>query len=69
MVLIPNTLELTHFWVTQPLAEEIEANPNLVLETDYQPIPFGMDDTLDQESLFPDSVQARRSGRPVSVVA
>ena len=27
MVLIPNTLELAHFWVTGPLIAEVEAEP------------------------------------------
>ena len=31
MVLIPNTLELTSFWVTPPLAAEVEAHPELEL--------------------------------------
>jgi Lactate racemase N-terminal domain len=60
MVLIPNTLELARLWVTQPLAEEVEANPDLAFESDFQPIPFGPDGTLDQESLFPESVRGRR---------
>jgi hypothetical protein len=61
MVLIPNTLELVHLWVTQPLADEVEANPDLVFESDFQPIPFALDGTLDQEALFPESVRGRRS--------
>ncbi len=61
MVIIPNTLELAHLWVTRPLAEEVEANPHLVFETDFRPIPFGEDGTLDQESLFPESVRGRRA--------
>jgi Lactate racemase N-terminal domain len=66
MVLIPNTLELAHLWVTQPLASEVEANPNLVFESDFEPIPFRVDGTLDQESLFPESVRGRRSLAHVS---
>ena len=61
MVLIPNTLELAHFWVTAPLADEARANPNLVFETDFEEIPFMGDGTLDQESLFPASVRGRRA--------
>jgi Lactate racemase N-terminal domain len=61
MALIPNTLEIAHFWVTGPLAGEVEANPNLVFESDFRPIPFSEDGTLDQESLFPDSVRGRRA--------
>ena len=61
MVLIPNTLELAHLWITEPLAEEAEANPHLVFESDFRPIPFCVDGTLDQESLFPESVRGRRA--------
>jgi hypothetical protein len=61
MVLIPNTLELTEIWVTPSLANEVETNPNLSFETDFQPIPFGLDGTLDQETLFPESVRGRRT--------
>ncbi len=61
MVLIPNTLELAHLWVTPPMAAEVEADPSLVFETDFGPIPFGPDGALDQEALFPDSVRGRRA--------
>jgi hypothetical protein len=61
MVLIPNTLELSELWVTPPLADAVEANPDLEFETDFQPIPFANDGTLDQELLFPESVRGRRS--------
>jgi hypothetical protein len=61
MVLIPNTLEITQIWVTLPLIEDVETNPNLVIETDFQPIPFDEHGALDQETLFPDSVRGRRS--------
>ncbi len=60
-VLIPNTLELTHLWVTEPLLEEVHAHPNLVVESDLGPIPFEPDGTLDQETLFPQSVRGRRA--------
>ena len=64
LVLIPNTLELTHLWVTQPLADEVEANPQLRFETDFEPWPFSADGTLDQAALFPESVRGRRSQAP-----
>jgi hypothetical protein len=64
MVLIPNTLEVAHLWVTAPLADEVEASPYLAFETDFRPIPFLEDGTLDQESLFPESVRGRRAGVP-----
>jgi hypothetical protein len=60
MVLIPNTLELTTLWVTRPFAGEVEAHPGLSFETDFAPIPFDDRGTLDQETLFPESVRARR---------
>ena len=67
MVVIPNTLELTHLWVTEPLIDEVRANPNLVVESSFQDIPFAFDGKLDQEALFPESVRGRRSLSPTSV--
>ena len=61
MVIIPNTLELAHLWVTPPMAGEVEANPHLVFESDFEEIPFAVDGRLDQESLFPESVRGRRA--------
>lgn len=63
MALIANTLELATFWVTPPLAAEVEAHPALVFETDFMPIPLNHSGTLDQETLFPDSVRGRRKIR------
>jgi hypothetical protein len=60
MVLIPNTLELAHLWVSPALADEVEANPGLRFETEFRPIPLSVDGKLDQESLFPESVRGRR---------
>jgi hypothetical protein len=60
MVLIPNTLELATLWVTPPLADEVEAHPGLTFETDFNPIPIDDQGNLNQESLFPESVRARR---------
>ncbi len=60
MVLIPNTLELTSLWVTRPFFDEVEANPHLEFEADFRPIPFDESGNLDQESMFPESVRARR---------
>jgi hypothetical protein len=67
MVLIPNTLEVAHIWVTPPLAGEVETNPHLTFETDFRPIPFLEDGTLDQESLFPESVRGRRAVVPAGL--
>ena len=61
MVLIPNTLELAHLWVTPALAKEVEAHPGLRFETDFRPIPVDALGSLDQEQLFPDSVRGRRA--------
>jgi len=61
VVLIPNTLELTTLYVTAPLAAEVESNPHLSFESPFAPLPFDAAGTLNQESLFPDSVRARRS--------
>jgi hypothetical protein len=63
MALIANTLELATFWVTPPLALEVEAHPALVFETDFTPIPLNDAGTLHQETLFPDSVRGRRKTR------
>ncbi|AGA25258.1 nickel pincer cofactor-dependent isomerase, group 22 [Singulisphaera acidiphila] len=64
MVIIPNTLELTSFYVTAPLTDEVESNASLSFETPFTPIPFDAGGTLDQETLYPESVRARRtSGR------
>ncbi len=60
LVIVPNTLELTTLWVTQPLAAEVEAHPELTFETDFRPLPLNASGTLEQEQLFPDSVRGRR---------
>jgi hypothetical protein len=62
MVLIPNTLELTTLWVSRALLQDVAADPELALETEFLPIPFSGDDSLEQERLFPESHRARRSG-------
>jgi hypothetical protein len=61
LVIIPNSLELKTLWVTRPLDAEVWQHPHLERETDYVPIPFLDDGTLDQETLFPESVRGRRS--------
>ena len=60
MVLIPNTLELTTFWVTASLSDEIRAHPDLEFETDFVGIPFREEGSLEQEILFPECHRARR---------
>jgi hypothetical protein len=61
LVVIPNTLELGTLWVAPALEDEVRGHPQLTRETEYGPIPFSADGTLDQESLFPDSVRGRRA--------
>ena len=58
--MIPNTLELNDLWVSRPFEEEVAAHPHLARETDYLPVPFLDDGSLDQKRLFPDSIQGRR---------
>jgi hypothetical protein len=61
VVVIPNTLELKSLWVSSPLEDEVRAHPHLSLETDYLPMPFLEDGSLNQELLFPDSIRAHRA--------
>ena len=61
LVLVPNTLELTTLWVTQPFAAEVEAHPELSFETDFRPMPLDAAGNLEQERLFPESVRGRRA--------
>jgi len=61
IVVIPNTLELEHLWISAPLDSEAKANPYLHFETDYQALPFLPDGTLNQAALFPRSVQGKRA--------
>jgi hypothetical protein len=51
---------LTSLWVTKPLAGEVDAHPQLVFETGFEPMPCDAAGNLDQERLFPESVRARR---------
>jgi hypothetical protein len=60
VVVIPNTLELNDLWVSRPLEDEVAAHPHLSRDTDYLPVPFLDDSSLDQNRLFPDSIRARR---------
>jgi hypothetical protein len=64
MVIIPNTLELESLWVSSALREEVASHQSVKLETDFRPIPF-KGETLDQETLFPHSVRARRAAKTV----
>jgi hypothetical protein len=57
---IPNTLEVTDFWVSAPLAAEAKANPHLEFVGAPQTLPFDSAGNLVQEKLFPHSVRGRR---------
>jgi hypothetical protein len=61
VVVIPNTLELTTLWVTEPLSVEVRKTPGLAFETGFEPVPFDVAGNLAQERLFPESVRARRA--------
>jgi hypothetical protein len=61
VVVIPNTLELTTLWVSPALEAEVAAHLHLERETEYLPMPFSTEGTLDQEAMFPESVRGRRA--------
>jgi hypothetical protein len=61
IVVIPNTLELNTMYVSPPLDAEVISHPHLTRETDYLDVSFSLDGTLDQESMFPESVRGRRA--------
>lgn len=60
MVVIPNTLELKDLWISPALEQEAKANRYLSIQSEFQPVPFLADDSLDQVRLFPESVRGRR---------
>jgi hypothetical protein len=60
VVVIPNTLELKTLWVSAPLEAEVRSHSDLNRETDYLPMPFLADGSLDQADLFPESIRGRR---------
>ncbi len=62
MAIIPNTLELTQLWVTNPLAEEARQRPNLSVAGDGRALPFDSAGNLLQEELFPHCIRAWRRG-------
>ena len=53
VVVIPNTLELKTLWVSRPLEDEVRAHPHLTRETDFLPMPFLADGSLDQAGCSP----------------
>lgn len=60
LVVIPNTLELDTLWVSPALRDEARAHPDLEIDADFGALPLSADGWLDQESLFPHSLRARR---------
>jgi hypothetical protein len=61
LVVIPNTLELKTLWISPALEDEVRSHHHLTRESEFLPIPFLADGTLDQTRLFPDSIRARRA--------
>lgn len=61
MVIIANTLEVSTLWVSQAFEEEVNKHTHLKFESNFTPIPFSVNGTLDQEILFPESVRGRRA--------
>ena len=61
LAIIPNTLEVGTIWVSEAFEAEVAAHPHLTRETDYEPLRLSEDGTLDQESMFPESVRGRRA--------
>ncbi len=61
LVIIPNTLEVKTLFVSPALEEEVNKNDQLKLQSEFKPIPFLTDGSLNQEALFPDSVRGRRA--------
>ncbi len=61
VAVIPNTLEVADLWVSPTLIAEAKANPHLDVIGDPRDWPFDAAGTLNQESLFPHSVRARRT--------
>ena len=60
VVVIPNTIELKSLWVSSPLEDEVRAHPHLTRASEYQPMEFLQDGSLDQAAMFPASVRGRR---------
>jgi hypothetical protein len=62
LAIIPNTLELETIWITPPLAYDAQRNDKILMDSDFQAMPFDDAGTLVQERLFPESTRARRAG-------
>jgi hypothetical protein len=61
LAVIPNTLEVSELWVSQPLADEARGNPHVQVTGPAMPLPYHSNGNLNQERLFPHSFRARRA--------
>ncbi|MEZ6140017.1 MAG: hypothetical protein R3B84_05545 [Zavarzinella sp.] len=61
MAIIPNSLEVADYYVSQALLEEVGKHPNQVITGQKMHLPFDESGNLIQEELFPHSVRSRRS--------
>ncbi len=60
LAVVPNTLEVAELWVSPALLTEAQANPHLEIVGEPREFPFDSAGRLNQESLFPHSVRAKR---------
>jgi hypothetical protein len=58
--IVPNTLELSELWVSSPLLAEASGRAHLQVTGPLRDVPFDARGNLQQESLFPHSVRAKR---------
>ncbi len=63
MVVIPNTLELESFYVSEALIGECLSHPRMEVEEAPTPWPFDATGHLDQAAMFPNANQGRRRAR------
>ena len=61
LVVIPNTLELGTLFVAPALEADVASHPHLQRVSEYEPVAFRPDGSLDQERMFPESVRGRRA--------
>jgi hypothetical protein len=61
LCMIPNTLEVAEFWVSEPLAADLKGDPNLTFVGEPIAIPLDVAGNVIQEKLFPHSVRGRRA--------
>ncbi|MBN9120031.1 MAG: hypothetical protein J0I06_12855 [Planctomycetes bacterium] len=61
LCVIPNTLEVAEFWVSEPLAADLRGDANLQFVGEPIAIPLDTAGNVLQEKLFPHSVRGRRA--------